>query len=235
MYNSCVLMARQFLTPRGSVWHTQAGLAALDWDSKEKPKIWGKHHDDRGGSGISLDWEVNALLASSVYAKTAFFFLLFSFLFLFSHRVEVERGGGGGKRDAALLVALWFVTWANVCLLWEVRPGHIPEVPSWSAALEGSPTWPAMTLMPLFTLWLCVPLHIAHVSYSICRRVRLKSPEVHLGLQAEEKAGPRCEPEAYLQLCCNCLCALFITLTPKSVPFTALCLLLYLPQHFRFT
>lgn len=95
MYNSCVLMARQFLTPRGSVWHTQAGLAALDWDSKEKPKIWGKHHDDRGGSGISLDWEVNALLASSVYAKTAFFFLLFYFLFLFSHRVEVERGGGG--------------------------------------------------------------------------------------------------------------------------------------------
>lgn len=56
-------MLRQFVTPRGSVWMLQAGFAVLHWDYEEEPKLWGRHHDHRGGSGISLDWEMNAFLA----------------------------------------------------------------------------------------------------------------------------------------------------------------------------
>lgn len=102
----------------------------------------------------------------------------------------------------------------------------------------GPPTWPVMTLMPFFTLWLCESLHIAHVSHSICRRLTLRSPKVYLGLWAEEKAGPRCEPEA-CPLCYSSavtVCAHSSSAyTPKSGPFLALCLLLFLPQHFRLT
>lgn len=54
------------------------------------------------------------------------YLFLYYYCILFSPVVEVESGGR--KQDAALLVALWFVTWASICLIWEARPGHIPGV-----------------------------------------------------------------------------------------------------------
>lgn len=52
-----------------------------------------------------------------------------------------------------------------------------------------------------------------HTSDSICRRRRLRTPKVQVGLWAKEKAGPRTEPKACLQLCYSC---------PHSSPYNTL-------------
>lgn len=66
-----------------------------------------------------------------------FFSYFFFFIFLIFPWGRGRKRAVVGMRCAALLVALCFVTWDNVCLIWEARPGHIPDVPSGSAALEG--------------------------------------------------------------------------------------------------
>lgn len=125
--------------------------------------------------------------------------LLACFIFSPGAEVEIERRG----KDRCCSAGRPLVCHLDHCLS-RTRPGHTPDVPSWFSVLEGLPAWPVMTLTPFFTLWLRVSLDIARVSYSICRRLRLKVPKAQLGLWADEKAGPRCEPAAHLQLCWNC-------------------------------
>lgn len=100
-----------------------------------------------------------------------FVFFPFFFLFCFVCLFHIFSWGRGRNRvvrvktDAALLVGLWFVTWTNVRLIRETRPGYTPDVPSWSAVLEGLPAWPVMTLMTFFTL--CVPSHCTFLLFHL--------------------------------------------------------------------
>jgi len=73
---------------------------------------------------------VNAFLALSVHAKPAgFFSSVFFFFFSVFPWSRVGQRVVGTKRDAPLLVALCFVTWADISLIWEARLGHIEACP----------------------------------------------------------------------------------------------------------
>ena len=134
------------------------------------------------------------------------FFFCFLFFFSVFPWSRVGQRVVGTKRDAPLLVALCFVTWADISLIWEARLGHIEACPHGLLHWR-SPAWPVMALMAFFTPCFCVSLHTARVSYSICKRLILRSPKACLGLWAEEKAGLRHEAEVHPQLCWRRLCA----------------------------